>query len=470
MVKDNRHSAPGKNTDSGFDSLIRKQKDFYSSGKTKEIRFRRDQLKKLKNVINKNEEEFYNALKHDFNKSVFETYATEVGLVYKEIDFTEKRLSSWAKSKRVKSNLLNFPGRSYIHPEPYGSVLIIGTWNYPVYLTMMPLIGAIAAGNTVILKPAELSNNSSKIISKTIDESFNENFVTVIEGGVDTTRELLKQEFDYIFFSGSPAVGKIVMRAAAEHLTPVTLELGGKSPAIVDEDAKIDLAAKRITWGKFLNAGQTCIAPDYVLVHKNIKDELVSKIIKHIKKFYGEDPKNSPDFPRIIDEKHFDRLNNYLSDGNIIFGGRIDKEEKYIEPTLVDGVSWESSIMQDEIFGPILPLLTFENLDEIIRIINERHVPLSVYYFSENRKKQKRVIKDVEFGGGCINDTVLHITNPHLPFGGKGNSGIGKYHGKSSFETFSHKKSVIRKSTFIDIPLKYPPYDGKLKLLKKILK
>ncbi|SHH44891.1 aldehyde dehydrogenase (NAD+) [Caloranaerobacter azorensis DSM 13643] len=450
--------------------LIDRQRKYFERGITLDINFRINMLKVLKSAIIENEKLILRALKEDLNKSDFEGYETEIGIVLDEIGYIIKNLRYWTKPKRVKTPITQFISKSYIYSEPYGVTLIIAPWNYPFQLVMAPLIGSISAGNCSIIKPSEYSPNTSKIISKIISDNFEEEFIAVIEGGIEVNKALLEEKFDYIFFTGSVNVGKIVMEAASKHLTPITLELGGKSPCIVDEDADVELAAKRIVWGKFLNAGQTCVAPDYLYLHKNIKDDFIKNAIKFIKEFFGENPLKSEDYPRIVNIKHFNRLKNLLKDGDVLYGGDFNEEKLYIAPTIIDNITWEDSIMQEEIFGPILPILMFEKLDEVIKIVNIRPKPLALYYFSNNKEKQERVIREISFGGGCINDTIVHLATPYLPFGGVGNSGMGNYHGKASFDTFSHKKSVLKKSNLIDISLRYPPYKNKINLLKKILK
>ncbi|WP_069649917.1 aldehyde dehydrogenase [Caloranaerobacter ferrireducens] len=450
--------------------IIDKQREYFRKGITLDIDFRINMLKVLRRAIIENERLILKALKEDLKKSDFEGYETEIGIVLDEMRYVIKNLRSWAKPKKVKTPITQFISNSYIYSEPYGVTLIIAPWNYPFQLVMAPLIGSISAGNCSIIKPSEYAPYTSKIISKIISENFEEEFIAVVEGGIEVNKALLKEKFDYIFFTGSVNVGKIVMEAASKYLTPVTLELGGKSPCIVDEDADIDLAAKRIVWGKFLNAGQTCVAPDYLYLHKNIKNHFIKSAVKFIKGFFGENPLKSEDYTRIINIKHFNRLKNLLKDGDILYGGDFDEEKLYIAPTIIDNVTWEDSVMQEEIFGPILPLLVFEELDEVIETVNIHPKPLALYYFSNDKEKQERVIKEISFGGGCINDTIVHLATPYLPFGGVGNSGMGSYHGKASFDTFSHKKSVLKKSNLIDIPLRYPPYKGKINLLRKILK
>ena len=452
--------------------VLEKQKNYFNTGATRDLNFRVEKLRKLKESIVKNEKQILEALWADLHKSEFEAYATEIGIILDEINFAVKHLKSWAKTKKVRTPLTNFLSSSYIYSEPYGVSLIISPWNYPFQLLMAPLIGAIAAGNCAMLKPSENAIKTTGVIIKVIEESFSEEFVCVVEayGGKESSEELLKEEFDYIFFTGSVPVGKIVMEAASKHLTPVTLELGGKSPCIVDKDADVVLAAKRIAWGKFLNAGQTCVAPDYILVHQSVKSKLLTEITRYINEFFGENPAKSNDFPRIISERQFDRLVGLLDIGNIVTGGEHSKIEKYIAPTIIDNISWNDPIMLDEIFGPILPILEFENLEEVIKIVNSRPKPLALYFFSTNKKNQERIIDRISYGGGCINDTIMHVASPYLPFGGVGASGMAAYHGKGSYDVFSHKKSITKKSNLVDIKIRYAPYNDKIKLLKKLMK
>ncbi len=450
--------------------LVEKQRDFFHTGKTKEVSFRLDALKRLKEAILLNENNIYAALKGDLGKSQYESYAGEIGVVQSEISEAVKHIRSWAKPRKVKSRLINFPDRNFIYPQPYGVVLIIGPWNYPLQLIFAPLVAAIAAGNCIVIKPSELAPATSKLISGIISASFPGEYLAVVEGGIEESQALLKQRFDFIFFTGGSKIGRIVMKEAAENLAPVALELGGKSPVIVDSDANIEVAARRIVWGKFFNAGQTCVAPDYLLVNSKIARELKDALIKTIQQFYGDDPSKSPDFSRIVNGTHFDRLARLMSDGRILIGGEKDREKRYIAPTIITEINWEDPIMQEEIFGPILPVLEFEDLDTVLEKISGRPRPLALYYFSSNRSMCKRVLKRVEFGGGCINDCVMHLLNPNLPFGGVGASGMGCYHGKYGFETFSYRKSILKKGTWMDIAMRYPPYAGKLKWMKKILK
>ncbi|PAU95193.1 aldehyde dehydrogenase family protein [Aliifodinibius salipaludis] len=450
--------------------VVKKQQQFFYSGKTLDISFRKKQLQKLRNILTENEDEIYTALAEDFQKPLFESFATELLVLYQEIDHLLANIDHWAKTKKVKSSFLNFPSKSYIKPQPYGVVLVIAPWNYPVQLALNPAVGAIASGNTVILKPSENAPHTSELLAKLINNNFDSGFFHAVEGDAKTTQSLLSEPLDYIFFTGSTHVGKIIMKLAADQLTPLTLELGGKSPAIVDTSADLSLAAKRIAWGKFINAGQTCVSPDYVYVHASMHMQLCRLIQKEIRGFYGDDPSQSDDFARIINDKHFSRLTNLINPNKVFYGGNTDAESRYIEPTIMTQVSWDDPVMQEEIFGPILPILPFDYLDEIISTLQNKSKPLALYLFSTDKNNQKKVMRNLQFGGGCINDTVAHLGNTELPFGGIGNSGFGGYHGKTSFDTFTHSKSIMKKSNWLDIPLRYPPYKGNLKWLKKLTK
>ncbi|WP_347925731.1 aldehyde dehydrogenase [Pontimicrobium sp. SW4] len=450
--------------------VIQKQRAFFKSQKTKDVSYRINILKKLKKEVINREQEVYDALKKDFNKSAFEAFMSEYGLVISELDLVLKNLKSWSKPKRVKSSMLTFPATDYIYKEPYGAVLVIAPWNYPFLLSIEPLIMAIAAGNTVVVKPSELTTHTSQLVTDIIQKVFNEEYATSVKGGVTVSTELLKQKWDYIFFTGSVPVGKIVAKAAAIFLTPVTLELGGKSPCIVDETVEINLAAKRIVWGKFFNGGQTCISPDYVIAHSSIKDRLIEALKDQIIKAYGENSRQSKDFPRIINKKNTNRLKEMLEDASIVFGGECNVEECYVAPTIVDNPSLDSKLMQDEIFGPILPILAYKDNSDISRIINNYDKPLSLYVFSKNKQFTNHIIETYSFGGGAINDPLIHFGNHRLPFGGVGASGIGAYHGKHGFDTFSHRKSISKRGTWFDPPVRYAPYNGKLKLLKRMFK
>lgn len=452
--------------------IFNKQKEFFNLGKTKDINFRIEVLKKLKKVIKENEDKILEALKRDLGKSNFESYATEIGLVYDEINTHIKNIKRWSKIKKIKSPIVHYPSKSYIYKEPYGVILIIGPFNYPFQLVMAPLVGAISAGNTAIIKPSENTKNTALLLEEIINENFNKEYLRVVSPleGKEAVSFLLELPFDYIFFTGSIRVGKIVMEKAAKNLVPVTLELGGKSPCIVDKDAKLEIAAKRIVWGKFLNVGQTCVAPDYLCVHRSIRDKLLKLIIEEIHKQFGKDIKSSPDYPRVVNNASLSRLSEYLNDGKIYYGGKIDKNDLYMEPTILTNVDVDSNVMTEEIFGPILPVIEFEDIKDIINFINAREKPLALYYFSENKVNINNILKCTTSGGVTINDTVIHVANGNLPFGGVGNSGIGSYHGKASFDTFTHKRSVMERGTFIEFNIRFAPYKNKINILKKIMK
>jgi aldehyde dehydrogenase (NAD+) len=434
------------------------------------IKYRKETLIKLLNTIILHEAEIVQALQDDFNKPEFEAVITETNYVISELKDTIKNLYKWAKPRKVIPSLLNFPSTDTIYKEPYGKVLIIAPWNYPFQLALCPLIAAIAAGNQVVLKPSELTPKTEEVISKIIEKTFPINHVEVIKGGAEVSQKLLSQRWDYIFFTGSVAVGKIVAKAAAVNLTPVTLELGGKNPCIIDETANLKLAAKRIVWGKFINAGQTCIAPDYILIQKEMKTHFLEYLKIEITKAYGENPILSPDFARIINAKNWLRLANMIDEDKVLFGGQTDIEDRYISPTLIEEWDTNSLIMKEEIFGPLLPILTYENENDIHSIISKYEKPLAFYVFSDNKSFSKKMMQKYSFGGGCINDTVIHFSNKRLPFGGVGHSGIGAYHGQLSFDTFSHKKGIVKKANWLDLPLRYAPYNDKLNSIKKILK
>ena len=430
-------------------------KAFFNTHKTKNLKFRKQQLKLLSKNIKNHENELLDALYKDLGKSKVEAYATEIGMLLKSIKLMRKELKNWSKTKQTDTPLYLFPTKSYIKKEPYGTVLIIGPFNYPVQLVFEPLIGAIAAGNTAIVKPSELTPHVAIVIKDIIEDTFDEAYVSVVEGGIEETQTLLSLPFDYMFFTGSEKVGKIVYEAAARKLIPVTLELGGKSPVIVDDTANIKVASERISFGKFTNAGQTCVAPDYILVQRKVKNDLIKALKKTITEFYGENIEKSPDFGRIVNQKHFNRLNDLIQihKDNVVFGGNSSKEDLYIEPTLLDNITNDNKIMKEEIFGPILPIITYDNFDEVLEIIQSKSKPLSLYLFSEDENMTHRVLEELSFGGGAINDTLMHLANPNLPFGGVGSSGIGQYHGKYSFDTFSHMKSYTFKSTRLESSL-----------------
>lgn len=434
------------------------------------IDFRKAILKKLLDTIITHETDITNALYADFKKPEFEAVLTETNYVITELKDTIKNIKKWAKPKMVLPSILNFPSTDYIYSEPYGKVLIIAPWNYPFQLAICPLVSAIAAGNQVVLKPSELTPHTSAVITKIIKQTFAVNHVEVVEGGVEASQSLLAQRWDYIFFTGSVAVGKIVAKAAAENLTPVTLELGGKNPCIIDETANLKIAAKRIVWGKFINAGQTCIAPDYLLVHNTIKTEFVDFLKKEITLAYGKKPEISPDYPRIINAKNWTRLVQMIEADKVIFGGQTNEKEHYISPTLIQETDLDSAIMKEEIFGPLLPILSYQSEADLHAIISRYEKPLSLYVFTKNTAFAEKIIQDYSFGGGCVNDTVVHFSNKRLPFGGVGHSGIGAYHGTLSFDTFSHKKAIVKKAYWLDLPMRYAPYKNKLKTIKKLLK
>ncbi|MGL2966742.1 aldehyde dehydrogenase [Flavobacterium sp. XGLA_31] len=435
-----------------------------------DIQYRKQTLIKLLITLQSYEEKIIQALYADFKKPPFESVFSETSYILAELNYTIKNMHQWAKPKRVLPSLLNFPSSDYLYQEPYGKVLIIAPWNYPYQLSLSPLIAAVAAGNQVVVKPSELTPNTSRVIAEIISQTFERNHVDCVEGGAEVAQQLLSQRWDYIFFTGSVAVGKIIAKAAAENLTPVTLELGGKNPCIVDENADLKLTAKRIVWGKFINAGQTCIAPDYILVHQNVKVELIACLKAEITLAYGENPETSPDFARIINAKNWNRLVALLTNETILFGGKTTAEDYYVAPTLLEEPSPESPVMQSEIFGPILPLLTFTTAKDIETVIARYEKPLSLYIFTTNLSFAHKIIREYSFGGGCINDTVIHFANKRLPFGGVGHSGMGAYHGKLGFQTFSHQKPVIKKGNWLDLSFRYAPYKGKTALIKKILK
>ena len=451
-----------------FQNILSDQRNLFNSQKTKNLKFRKMYLEKLKEVLLKNDELLYDSIYKDFGKSKFDTFTTEISFVLKDIDYFLKNLNSLAKPKKVRTNLANQLGSSKIYPEPLGCTLVIGAWNYPYQLSLSPVVAALAAGNTCILKPSEIAENTMKAMAKIINENFPKDYFYVAEGGIEETTEILKLKFDKIFFTGSPKVGQIIYEAAAKHLTPVTLELGGKSPAIVTSSANFEVAAKRIVWGKFLNAGQTCVAPDYILVDEKVKDSFLDSLQSYIQKFnYHSESEN---YTQIINQRNFDRLVNLIDQEKVYFGGKTDAAKRYIEPTIMHDVTWNDKVMQEEIFGPILPVLTFKNFNEALLQIAAYEKPLSAYLFSDNSEEKEEFTTKISFGGGCINDVVMHLSNDYLPFGGVGNSGIGNYHGKYGFDAFSHQKAVLDRATWGEPDLKYPPYtDKKLNWIKKLL-
>jgi len=459
-----------KRNGSMFGTVVQQQREYFSSGETLPVESRIKALKKLKGSIEQNEKGILEALYRDLRKSETEAYSSEVALVMAEIEHAMRGVAKWAKPTRVKTPRMHFPGKSFIYPEPVGVALILSPWNYPFQLLLAPLVGAIAAGNCAVLKPSEYAPHVSSATAELIRGNFGEEYIAVVEGGVEVAEALLQEKFDHIFFTGSTAVGKIVMNAASRHLTPVTLELGGKSPCVVWDDAKLEIASKRIVWGKFLNAGQTCVAPDYVLVHKDIREGFVNALIEAMKSFYGPSAQYCKDYARIINGKHFERLVGYLNDGRVVFGGMYDESDLYIAPTLLDSVNESSAVMQDEIFGPILPILEVETIDEAIDRIQSKPKPLALYLFTNDPGIQDLMLRRTSTGGVCINDTISHMVGTYLPFGGVGESGFGSYHGKAGFDCFSHNKSVLKKGFLFDTKLRYPPYNVELRKLRKLLK
>ena len=430
---------------------------------------RKKLLKKLLISIQNHESAIIEALQKDFKKPPFETYITEINYVISDLKHTISNVENWSKPKRVWPSILNFPSSDHIYTEPYGRVLIISPWNYPFQLAMCPLIAAIAAGNTIVLKPSELTFNTSQLITKIVEEVFDVKEVVVVHGGAEFTQSLLEKRWDYIFFTGSVFVGKIVAQAAAKNLTPYTLELGGKNPCIVDEGADLEIAVKRIVWGKFINAGQTCIAPDYILVQGKEKYNFVELLKKEIIRVYGENPEESKDFSRIINSKNWHRLNEMIDHTKVLFGGITNENEKYISPTLLDEPSLNSEVMKDEIFGPILPIISYHDEKDLENIISKYEKPLALYAFTNDKKFAERMITKFSFGGGCVNDCMVHFSNHRLPFGGVGHSGIGAYHGKLGFDSFSHQKAIVKKPNWADNPIRYAPYKNKLNFIKKVL-
>lgn len=446
------------------------QEMFLRSGITLDVKFRIRQLKRLKEAIKAHDVLIYAALKKDLNKPVFESYVTELGSVYNEIDYMIKHVKDWAKPKRVPTSLAHFYSKSHIYQEPYGRVLIIAPWNFPIQLSFVPLVGAIAAGNCVVLKPSELAPCTARVIQQIIESVFAREYIAVEQGDGKVSQQLLKEGVDYCFFTGSTQVGKVIMETASQTLTPVTLELGGKSPVIVAKDTNIKHAAQRIVWGKFTNAGQTCIAPDYLLVDEAIRDDLINAIIEVIEEFYTKNPLENSDYSKIINRKHFKRVKKLMKDQSVIYGGGSNKETLTIEPTLVLEPELDTELMQEEIFGPILPILTYREVSQAVEFIRSKDKPLALYLFTQDKALKEYIIKNLSFGGVAINDTLIHQSNYNLPFGGVGASGMGQYHGRYSLETFSHPKSVIEKTDLFDIKLRYPPYkDWALKLIQKIM-
>lgn len=460
-------------TPGDVEKILEYQRNYFNTNITKNTEFRIKQLRNLKKGIKKHENEIFEALHKDLRKHKNEAYITEIGFVYASISYMIKNLAKWAKPEKRHTPLYLLPSRSYVQSEPYGTVLILGAYNYPVQLLLEPLIGAIAAGNTAVVKTSEIAVNTSEAIKNMIEDTFESCYITCVEGTLETSTSLINSKFDYIFFTGSPAVGKIVMEAAAKNLVPVTLELGGKSPAIVDESANIKEAARRIIWGKMLNAGQTCVAPDYVLVHESVEEELLLQMKKAVKRYYGKNVEKSSDYGCIINEKQFNRILGLMEQERdyIVFGGHSNAETRYIEPTVLRTDQWNVPIMEEEIFGPVLPVIKYTDLDTALKKIKELPKPLALYLFTRKRKVERRVLRDVSSGNACINDTIMHIANHWLPFGGVGGAGMGSYHGQQSFVAFSHKKGVLKKSARFNNTLVYPPFsENKLWIVKKFLK
>ena len=453
-----------------LDQVLSAHQTFFDRGATLSLEARLGTLNRLKTVIKRYESRIIDALRKDLNKPEAEAYISEVGFVLDEIKMAEKSLKKWMAPKRIKTPMTMSPARSYTQSEPLGRVLIVSPWNYPFQLLIGPMVGAIAAGNVMTLKPSEMSVETTNLIVEMIKENFDESLISIFEGGADVSKALMDKPWAHIFFTGSTAVGRLVAGAAAKNLSPVTLELGGKSPVIIDQSAKLKIAAKRTVWGKFFNAGQTCIAPDYVLIHESLKDAFVQEAAKAVKALFGQDPEASPDFGRIINKKHFDRLVNLLPNANTLVGGTTSRDSLYISPTIVDGVGLDHPVMKEEIFGPILPVIAFNQIEEVFTIVRSMDRPLALYLFAESKEIQSRIFEQISFGGGCINDTIMHCANTNMPFGGVGGSGVGASHGKAGFDAFSHQKSVMVNPTMIDMPLRYQPYSGwKLKLFRALI-
>ncbi|NCA96601.1 MAG: aldehyde dehydrogenase [Bacteroidia bacterium] len=448
-----------------IDEIVKNQRVYFFQGHTRSLAARQNVLRKLRKVLLEMHDEIYQAFKLDYNKCEFDVISTEYSLVIQELDYMLSHLRRLMRPKRVMTSLVNVVSSGYIMKEPYGVTLVMSPWNYPLQLSMVPVIAALAAGNTVVLKPSKYAWNVSCVLEK-VASQFDPRLFSVVVGGREENQALLNQKFDFIFFTGGDDVGRVVLEKAAQHLTPVVLELGGKSPCVVMKDADIELAAKRITWGKYLNAGQTCVAPDHIYVDKAIKDQFISRVIKYIQKYYYREGSITKDFPSIINDKHLERLTSLIDKSKVVYGGHINKERRLIEPTIMDHVTYDDAIMKEEIFGPIMPILAFDDINELVEAFKSQEKPLAFYLFTSNRKEANRIMDLVSFGGGCVNDTIMHLTNDTLPFGGVGRSGMGSYHGKKSFETFSHEKSLLKKGK-LELPLKYPPYTETKKSLVK---
>lgn len=449
--------------------IYKKQRKYFNTGATLSYAFRKEQLRRFMNMMNQYEQDMLDAMAADIGKSRFEGYTHEIASVKSDIKFALKNLRSWMRDERISDALTTFPARHFNHASPYGNVLLIAPWNYPVRLALLPLVGVIAAGNTTVLKPSELAPNMSKVFKRMISETFDSEYLHVVEGGVPESNALLSQPFNYIFFTGSTAVGKVVMMAASEHLVPVTLELGGKCTTIVDETASLVIAAKRIVWGRFMNGGQSCTAPDFVVAHESVKDRLIELIVKETIDQWGSNPKENEDYGRIVTQRHLDRLIGFLRDGELVHGGEHDAEDRYLAPTILDNIQWDDPIMQEEIFGPILPIMSYSNWDALMARLKTMPSPLALYLFSKSRPHEKQVLHELSFGNACINDVIMHMANHHLPFGGVGDSGMGRYHGRYSFQTFSHVKGITKTPTWLSIPLRFAPYGSRIKLVRRLL-
>lgn len=455
------------NTIESINNIVTQQREYFLTNETKSIEFRLKQLKKLKQAVEIHVDDIYDALWKDLHKCKEEAFLTEISIVLNEINDHIKHLKKWAKPKKVKTPLYLFPSKSYVMYEPFGVALIIAPWNYPFHLMFAPLVGAISSGCCVVMKPSPYSQNTSAVLQKIIDETFDDKYIAMFQGHRDVNQVLLAQKFDFIFYTGSPDMGRVVMEAASKNLTPIVLELGGKSPCVVDKDCNLDFAARRIVWGKTINAGQTCVAPDYLFVHQSVKNELMKKMVEYVEKFYGKDSQKSDCYCRIINDKAYERLVSYLNEGEIIYGGNHNKDDRYIQFTLMEKLDLGATVMKQEIFGPILPIITFNDINEVVEFLGVKAKPLALYYFSNNKCVADILVK-TSSGGVCINDTILHVANEHLPFGGVGESGMGKYHSQESFMAFSNKRSVLKSSNKIDFSMKYPPYE-KIDLIKKLM-
>jgi aldehyde dehydrogenase (NAD+) len=449
--------------------LTQSQRDFFNTNATKDIKYRKLQLQKLEDALKSNEQLMYNAIYKDFKKSEFDTFSSELALIYADIREAKKKIGKWSSIKKRTTNILNLPGKSYVIPEPLGVSLVIGAWNYPYYLSFSPAIAAIAAGCTIVLKPSEIPINTSNTIAKIVNDNFEPNYFKVIEGGIPETSALLNEKFDKIFFTGSTTVGRIVYQAAAKHLTPITLELGGKSPAIITKDANLKVATKRLVWAKFLNAGQTCVAPDYILIHDTVKETFLSLLKEEIRK--SDFSTDNDNYVQIVNTKNTERLIKLIDTDKIVHGGNYDLETRIIEPTILSNVQFDDKIMEEEIFGPILPVISYKNLEQVISIIKSKPKPLSCYVFTKNSSAKNKILSEISFGGGCVNDAMMHLSNNHLGFGGVGDSGMGSYHGEEGFKAFSHYKSILHKSNFLEPNIKYSPRTkGKLSIIKKLFR